>query len=118
LNNRERLNDSDHRLSIVPHDTWAGEGPWRIIHRILGSIVLALGLINISLGVFLAVLPLPVWVIWYIYLGILIIIIFILEILACVRRGGASKRGSLKIPGKKIKRRNFLNNLYHIIQRE
>ena len=71
MNNRERLTESDQRLSRagLPRDTWAGEGPWRIIHRILGSIVLSLGLINVSLGVFLAVLPLPVWVVWYIVMN-------------------------------------------------
>jgi len=105
LNNVERLNDSGHKVSQERfiQDTWAGDGAWRIIHRILGSIVLALGLINISLGVFLAVLPLPVWIIWYIYMSFLIIIIFTMEILVYLRPGGVGKGGSLKLPGKKIK---------------
>jgi hypothetical protein len=108
LNTDPRLNGSSYKNSQerFPQDEWAGEGAWRIIHRILGSIVLALGLINISLGVFLAVLPTPVWIIWYIYFGILIIILFILEILAYVRRGGARKGGSLKLPGRKINEKN------------
>jgi len=105
LNNGERLNDSDHKISPerFQNDTWAGEGAWRIVHWILGSIVLALGLVNISLGVFLAVLPLPVWVIWYIYLSILIIILFLLEIRLFARRRGVGKGGSHKFPGKNIK---------------
>jgi hypothetical protein len=105
LNNGERLNESDHKISQerFVNDTWAGEGAWRIIHRILGSIVLALGIINISLGVFLAVLPLPVWVIWYIYMSILVIVIFAMEFVAYRRSGGTGKGGSLKLPGKKIK---------------
>jgi len=105
LSNVQRLNESDHKISQerFVNDAWAGEGAWRIIHRSLGSLVLALGLINISLGVFLAVLPLAVWVIWYIYMSILVIIIIALEIVAYLRRSGTGKGGSLKLPGKKIK---------------
>ncbi len=109
MNNGERLNDSNPKISLetYAHDTWAGEGAWRIIHRILGSLVLALGLINISLGVFLAVLPLPVWVVWYIYMAILIIIIFLMEILTCIRRGGVGKGRSLKLSGKQLNEEIF-----------
>lgn len=105
----ERLENSPGKIRPRPysHDMWAGEGAWRIIHRILGSLVLALGLINISLGVFLAVLPLAVWVVWYVYMSILVIIIFLLEILACFRHRGVGKGGSLEIPGKQNKRRIF-----------
>ncbi len=104
LNTEGRLSESNRKLSQdgFPQDTWAGEGAWRIIHRILGTIVLILGIVNISLGVFLAVLPLPVWVIWFIYMAILIIIFIILEIRAYTRRGGPRQGGSLKLPGKKI----------------
>ncbi len=109
LNNRERLHDSTHKNSQerFAYDTWAGEGAWRIIHRILGTIVLILGLVNISLGVFLAVLPLPVWVIWYVYFSLLVIIIILMEIVAFVRRGGGGRGGSLKLPGKKINEEIF-----------
>jgi len=62
-----------------------------------------LGIINISLGVFLAVLPLAVWVIWYIYMSILVIILIIMEIIAIRRSSVGGKGGSLKLPGKKIK---------------
>jgi hypothetical protein len=85
-------------------DIWAGEGSWRIGHRILGSLIIALGFVNISLGVFLAVLPLPVWIIWYIYLGFLVLIVLGLEIVSLFRRGGASggtgKGKSAKFSGK------------------
>ncbi len=85
-------------------DTWGGEGLWRIGHRILGALVIALGFVNISLGVFLAVLPLPVWIIWYIYLGFLVLILLGLELVGLFRRGGASagvgKGKSAKFSGK------------------
>ncbi len=103
----EPLSESGHKIrqDSYPYDTWAGEGTWRIGHRILGSLVLVLGLTNISLGVFLAVLPLPVWIIWYIYLGFLVLILVGMEIVALIRRGGArtGKKGSIKRSGKKKK---------------
>ncbi len=106
LGKGERISESGLKIrqDDFPYDTWAGEGIWRIGHRILGSLVLALGLVNISLGVFLAVLPLPVWIIWYIYLGFLVLILIGMEIVALVRRAGAGKGGSLKLPGKKTKK--------------
>ena len=58
---------------------------WRWSHRCLGALVLALGFVNISLGVFLAVLPLPVWIIWYIYLGFLVLILVGMELVAFFR---------------------------------
>ena len=99
----ERLENSSPKIRPRPyaHDVWAGEGAWRIIHRILGSLVLALGLINISLGVFLAVLPLAVCVVWYVYMSILVVVLVLLEIWACFRHRGVGKGGSLEIPGKK-----------------
>ena len=87
-------------MDDYPQDPWAGEGAWRIGHRILGSLILAMGLVNISLGVFLAVLPLPVWIIWFIYLGFLVLILIGMEIVSLMRRG-AGKAGTHKFPGKK-----------------
>lgn len=83
-------------------DAWGGKGTWRIGHRILGALVLALGFTNISLGVFLAVLPLAVWIIWFIYLGFLFFILVGMELVALVRRGcsGTSKKKSIKNIGK------------------
>lgn len=84
------------------NDRWGGEGTWRIGHRILGALVLALGFTNISLGVFLAVLPLAVWIIWFIYLGFFFFILLGMELVALVRRGstGGSKKKSPKFIGK------------------
>jgi sensor histidine kinase YesM len=98
----DKRSESNHKIiqEEFAQDTWAGEGGWRIIHRILGAIVLMLGIVNISLGVFLAVLPLAVWVIWFVYMSILILILITMEILAFVRGGGTRKGGSLKLPGK------------------
>jgi hypothetical protein len=101
----ERFVETDRkgRLDDHPQDPWAAEGTWRIGHRILGSIILAMGLVNISLGVFLAVLPLPVWIIWFIYLGFLVLILVGLEIVALARRasGGTRKKGSIKLTDKR-----------------
>ena len=107
--NRERLDDSTGKIRPRPYanDVWAGEGAWRIIHRLLGALVLSLGLINISLGVFLAVLPLAVWVVWYVYMSIMVVVLFLLEIWACCRGRGVGKGRSLKMPGKRINKELF-----------
>ncbi|CAF1289129.1 unnamed protein product [Adineta steineri] len=98
------LSESSHKLSQegFHQDTWTDEGAWRIVHCILGSIVLAFGLVNISLGFFLAVLPLPVWVVWYIYMSLLVIGLIVMEIVALRRERGSPAGGALKRPGKKI----------------
>jgi hypothetical protein len=98
----ERFPETDRkvRLDDQPQDSWAGEGTWRIGHRILGSLVLALGLVNISLGVFLAVVPLAVWIIWYIYLGFLVLILIGMEIVSLLRGGAIGKGKTHKLPGK------------------
>lgn len=103
-NGGERLHGSYAKGSqeAISQDTWTGAGAWRIIHRILGALVLTLGLINVSLGVFLAVLPLPVWVTWYVYMSILVIVLVALEIMALIGRGNTSKGGLSKSKGKKI----------------
>ncbi len=101
----DRLTETDYktRREEFEPDTWAGEGVWRLCHLILGSLVLALGFVNISLGVFLAVLPLPVWIIWYIYLGFLVLVLLGMEIVSLLRRGkdgGSGKTKTLKLKGK------------------
>ncbi|CAF2845073.1 unnamed protein product [Rotaria sp. Silwood2] len=90
------FSETDHKYhpKVDHSDTWGGEGVWRIGHRILGLLILALGFVNISLGVFLAVLPLPVWIIWYIYFGFLVLLIIGLEIVALLRRSPSGKSGS------------------------
>ncbi|CAF0858917.1 unnamed protein product [Adineta steineri] len=101
--NRERLSESSHKLSQegFHQDTWTGEGAWRIVHRIVGSIVLALGLVNISLGFFLAVLPLLVWVVWYIYMSLLVIGLIVMEIVALRHERESPTGGSLQRPEKR-----------------
>ncbi|CAF4647369.1 unnamed protein product, partial [Rotaria socialis] len=93
-------NNSDHKFSSTQNndDKWGGEGVWRIGHRILGLLILALGLVNISLGVFLAVLPLPVWIIWYIYFGFLVLLLIGMEIVALLSRNGSRKSKSTTRP--------------------
>jgi hypothetical protein len=102
----DRLTETDYktRREEFEPDTWAGEGVWRLCHLILGSLVLALGFVNISLGVFLAVLPLPVWIIWYIYLGFLVLVLLGMEIVSLIRRGkdvGSGKTKTLKLKEKR-----------------
>ncbi|CAF5010937.1 unnamed protein product, partial [Rotaria sp. Silwood1] len=96
--NVQRLSGSSHQGSQegFTQDRWGGAGAWRIIHRILGSIILTLGLVNISLGVFLAVLPSPVWIVWYIYMGVLVIILVSMEIIPLVCRRNIGSGGSFK----------------------
>jgi hypothetical protein len=69
------------------NDHWGGNGLWRAAHHILGALLLVLGLINICLGVFLAVLPLAVWIIWYIYFGFLVLLLIGMEIIGLLDRG-------------------------------
>ncbi|CAF0779763.1 unnamed protein product [Didymodactylos carnosus] len=95
---KKRHPENNRREESVKHvqeEPWQAETPWRLGHVGLGTLVLLLGLINISLGVFLAVLPMPVWIIWYIYLGLLVIILALLEIrraLTNLNKEGASYR--------------------------
>ena len=63
--------------------------------------MLVLGLLNISLGVFLIVSPLPLWVAWYIYLGFLVIIILGMEIVKLLRSPKKNKPSETKGKTKK-----------------
>ncbi|CAF1010142.1 unnamed protein product [Adineta steineri] len=99
----ERISESGQKIHFeqTNSDTWGGEGTWRIGHRILGLLILALGVVNISLGVFLAVLPLPVWIVWFIWMGFLVLILGGMEIVALLRQRGTHKGGSLRLKGVK-----------------
>ncbi|CAF3713442.1 unnamed protein product [Rotaria socialis] len=92
------LRESSYKISQeeINQDTWVGKRSWSIIHRILGAIVLSLGFVNISLGVFLAVLPLPVWIVWFVYMSLLVIILVIMEIYKLLKDSGTHKTGSFK----------------------
>ena len=87
---KERAGGATYKINHERYNEpkWAVKSGWRLIHFLLGSLVLLLGLINICLGVFLGVLPLPVWIIWYIYFGLLIIFLLIMEILRFLRKRG------------------------------
>ncbi|XP_064603060.1 uncharacterized protein LOC135468627 [Liolophura sinensis] len=54
---------------------------WRWIHHTNGRLALLLALVNITLGVFLAVANIVIWALWITYLCLLFIIYFIVEIL-------------------------------------
>lgn len=81
----------------------ADNASWRYAHTGLGALVLALGFVNISLGVFLAVLPLPVWIIWFIYLGFLVLILVGTE-LAAAFTGKKGKSSSYQSSTFNVKR--------------
>ena len=48
-------------------------------HRFLGRVALALGLVNISLGVFLGLAHIIVWAVWFAYLCLALLIYFVAE---------------------------------------
>ena len=54
---------------------------WELWHKISGRIALLLGLINITLGIFLALAAFEIQILWYIYLIILLIMYIVFEIL-------------------------------------
>ena len=59
---------------------------WEFIHHFGGRIAVLLALTNISLGVFFAVAHKVVWIIWYVYLGILVLVFIMAEIVQeCLR---------------------------------
>ena len=53
---------------------------WEIYHINAGRLALLLALINISLGVFLAVVPYAAWVVWFVMFAIWITILIVMEI--------------------------------------
>eukprot|EP00112_Aurelia_sp_Birch-Aquarium-sp1_P010575 Seg2253.7 transcript_id=Seg2253.7/GoldUCD/mRNA.D3Y31 product="Cytochrome b561 DM13 and DOMON domain-containing protein" protein_id=Seg2253.7/GoldUCD/D3Y31 len=53
---------------------------WEISHKFTGRTALLLGLINISLGMFLSLASKALWITWFAYLGIIIIAYVIAEI--------------------------------------
>ena len=59
---------------------------WEIYHINAGRVVLLLALINISLGVFLAVVPYTAWVIWFVMFGLWVAVFLVMEIRLQYRR--------------------------------
>ena len=58
---------------------------WELLHKNLGRLAIILALINISLGLFLGLARIEIWITWYVYLGLVIIIWIVAEIVKCVR---------------------------------
>ncbi|XP_028399643.1 uncharacterized protein LOC114523035 isoform X2 [Dendronephthya gigantea] len=53
---------------------------WEIYHINAGRVALILALINISLGVFLAVVPYTAWVVWFIMFAVWVAILIVMEV--------------------------------------
>ena len=53
---------------------------WEIFHKNVGRICLILALINISLGLFLAVAPVEAWAVWFALLGTFVILYVVMEV--------------------------------------
>ena len=68
---------------------------WEIYHINAGRAALLLALINISLGVFLAVVPYTAWVIWFVIFAIWITILIVMEIRLQYTRYKSSGGGNM-----------------------
>lgn len=97
----ERISEPGTKVTreVYVEEKSGGESIWRTAHHILGGLILALGFVNISLGVFLAVLPLAVWICWFIWMGFFVLIIIGMEVVSLIRRGGKGK--SHRLNGKR-----------------
>ena len=80
-----QLNNISLSISSRPHPPEAGEPKpmkrtlWEWVHKFTGKTALILALINISLGVFLAVTSLLLWTLWFAYMGVLLLVHFFAE---------------------------------------
>lgn len=54
---------------------------WELFHHNIGRVAVALALINISLGVFLALAHRAVWALWFVYLIVVILVFVFFELL-------------------------------------
>ncbi len=59
---------------------------WEWIHRIWGLLVVFIGLVQVTLGVFLVVPPVPVWAIWITMLILWVITFVVNEIIRYTRQ--------------------------------
>lgn len=57
-----------------------GRACWEIWHKWSGRVVLLCGIVNITLGLFLAVAPSLVWILWLAYVGMWLVIFIVAEI--------------------------------------
>ena len=58
---------------------------WYFLHMLTGRFALLLGLVNISLGLFLIISPLPIWIIWYVLLFCYVVFLVVMETIYWVR---------------------------------
>lgn len=58
---------------------------WEWVHRCWGVFVIILGLLQVSLGVFLIVPPQALWVVWVLMLLAWVVTFVVHEIIKCVR---------------------------------
>lgn len=70
---------------------------WELFHKNIGRLGLILALINISLGLLLAVTPLGVWATWFALLGLFIVLYVVMEIRLLMNRG---KSNTVSLPMK------------------
>ena len=61
---------------------------WEFCHKFLGRSALILAQINISLGMFLAVVPAAVFAVWFGYLGVWVFLFVFMEIMKSRRECG------------------------------
>ncbi|XP_048580915.1 uncharacterized protein LOC5512598 isoform X2 [Nematostella vectensis] len=59
---------------------------WEWCHKLLGRLALVLALINICLGLFLAVVPQVAWTVWYAVLGVFLVAYVVMELRIRCRR--------------------------------
>lgn len=64
---------------------------WEFIHKRLGRLALIFAQINISLGMFLAVVPTVVFAVWFGYLGVWLLLFFVMEIVKRRQSGHSVK---------------------------
>ena len=48
---------------------------WKAVHSLGGYSCLALGAVNVSLGVFLAASHRAIWISWFVYLGVVVLVV-------------------------------------------
>ena len=70
---------------------------WELFHKNIGRLGLILALINISLGLLLAVTPVGVWATWFALLGLFIILYVVMEIHLFMNKG---KSNTVTLPMK------------------
>lgn len=73
---------------------------WEIYHINAGRLALLLALINISLGVFLAVVPYTAWVIWFVMFALWVAVLIVMEIRLQYHRYKSSEGNMVEMTNK------------------